>query len=103
MIKTKLMQTVLPRGGHAWLVDGYLNQERTRKVIDRSTNETISSSKETRLLVHCNWGWGGYRDGYFYPGVFNSNNPINLRSTDVEDNTRGYYKHKVKNIVNAYK
>lgn len=90
------------RGGHAWLVDGYLNQERIRKVIDRKTNETISSSKETRLLVHCNWGWGGLSDGYFYPGVFDSNNSVNLRSTDVEENTPGYYKHKV-NIVNTYK
>lgn len=91
------------RGGHAWLVDGYLNQERTRNVVDRKTNKTISSTKETRLLVHCNWGWGGYRDGYFYPGVFDSNNPVNLRSADVEENTPKYYKHKVKHIVNAYK
>lgn len=91
------------REGHAWLVDGYITQERTRKVINRETNETISENRETRLLVHCNWGWGGYRDGYFYPGVFESYNSVNLRSTGVNESTPGYFKYMIKNIVNVYK
>jgi hypothetical protein len=49
--------------GHAWAIDGYLNQKRT--II-----EDGQSYYEYRTLVHCNWGWNGSGNGYFVSGAF---------------------------------
>lgn len=43
--------------GHGWVVDGYI--------------DTIKNNIET-LYLHCNWGWGGYHNGYFLADVFNA-------------------------------
>lgn len=40
-------------GGHAWVVDGYFYTSGI-------------------LLFHVNWGWNGYRDGYYDYGIFDS-------------------------------
>lgn len=40
-------------GAHAWVIDGYLYSQSV-------------------LLFHINWGWNGYRDGYYDYGVFDS-------------------------------
>ena len=58
--------------GHAWVIDGSINQTRTTKIIDNSTGETINSSTEERLLLHCNWGWHGKCNGYYVSGIFNT-------------------------------
>ena len=50
--------TVSYTGGHAWVYDGYVS---------------ASSGGTTSNLLHCNWGWGGYQDGYYISGAFNSN------------------------------
>lgn len=49
--------TVSYTGGHAWVYDGYVS---------------ASSGGTTSNLLHCNWGWGGYQDGYYISGAFNS-------------------------------
>ncbi len=46
-------------GGHAWVIDGY---------------QGVSNNH-----YHCNWGWDGYHNGYFYltaltPGSYNFSN-----------------------------
>ncbi|WP_036879844.1 C10 family peptidase [Xylanibacter oryzae] len=43
--------------GHAWVIDGYINQ--------------VKNDKESKY-VHCNWGWGGDRNGYFLSDVLNA-------------------------------
>ena len=43
--------------GHGWVVDGYIH--------------SIKNNQEA-LYMHCNWGWGGYRDGYFLSDVLNA-------------------------------
>ena len=35
-------------------------------------NEISPEGKEYNLL-HCNWGWNGYKNGYYYCRVFNTN------------------------------
>lgn len=73
--------------GHAWVVDGAEGQKQTRiervyeyigkdthpsDPIDPAEWKMISetSSTATREYVHCNWGWGGSNNGYFFHGVF---------------------------------
>lgn len=43
--------------GHAWVVDGYI--------------DSIKDNKESYYL-HCNWGWGDDKNGYFLSDVFNA-------------------------------
>ncbi|MDR3286833.1 MAG: C10 family peptidase, partial [Prevotellaceae bacterium] len=49
--------------GHAWVIDGYLTQRRT-------VTYELSTYYEYQNLVHCNWGWSGYGNGYFVSGAF---------------------------------
>lgn len=43
--------------GHAWVVDGYIDQ--------------IKNRKETKY-IHCNWGWNGLHNGYFLSTALNA-------------------------------
>ena len=47
--------------GHAWVIDGYIKRE---FVSDRGV------VKDSKTLIHCNWGWAGDCNGYFTSGVF---------------------------------
>lgn len=49
--------TISYTGGHAWVYDGYV---------------LASSGGSKSDLLHCNWGWGGVRDGYYISNAFNS-------------------------------
>lgn len=50
---------VIPKyvDGHAWVVDGYIRQRQ---------------NGEVTKYIHCNWGWGGLRNGYFLSDVLNA-------------------------------
>ena len=55
--------------GHAWVIDGY-KKVQTIKIGKNSNGEIVSSSvASTNQYVHCNWGWGGYCDGWFTTGL----------------------------------
>lgn len=43
--------------GHGWVIDGYIDS---------------CKNNEESLYVHCNWGWGGTRNGYFLSDVLNA-------------------------------
>ena len=89
-------------GGHAWLIDGYL-QICTPVYIymngSITTNYYISNT-----LVHCNWGWPELGiDGYYYEGSFDSNSgPVTRAHTDTFG-TEGNFQYNVECIVNVYK
>lgn len=50
---------------HAWTVDGcsfcWKDIDNHKKGVDN-------------LFVHCNWGWGGTGNGYFYGPIFSPKN-----------------------------
>lgn len=88
--------------GHAWISDGYLKQERTIKKISLITNKVLETKTESRILLHCNWGWSGYCDGYFLSGVFDSHNsvirdPQETRSADSY--IPYYYQYEIRNML----
>lgn len=60
---------------HTWVIDGYVKQMRTGRKEGEKTGQYYGSKSETREFVHCNWGWDGDYDGYFYPGIFSKNEP----------------------------
>ena len=58
--------------GHAWVVDGYIDQ--------------FKNNIETKY-IHCNWGWGGSRNGYFLSSSLNAEeNPV--YNDDISSRTR---------------
>lgn len=66
--------------GHAWVGDGYMTRKK------KKGTKTI----QTIQYIHCNWGWGGYRDGWAIAGVFDprdtSSDPIiDTRSSNSDD------------------
>ncbi len=50
---------------HAWVIDGYKKQV----LYHIETNKAV----QERTLVHCNWGWRGRCDGYYYSKLFDLN------------------------------
>ncbi len=86
------------KGGHAWLIDGYLKQKQvmsityacypksqvptphTRAGIPQTITHSFASYRE---FFHNNFGWDGTSNGYYTTGVFDSNN-----GADLPSNTR---------------
>lgn len=54
--------------GHAWVIDQCIHQEQK---LYNGKGEYVMT--DNRILVHCNWGWGGTDDGYYFDGVFDTN------------------------------
>ena len=64
--------------GHDWVIDGYKDVYRVWGVYNNFYDENYNlirqepagerKEQETRWL-HCNYGWGGTGNGYYYGGV----------------------------------
>lgn len=63
-------------GGHSWVIDGYRKELRYGAKYGEETGNYYGQEVEERAMVHCNWGWSGLHDGYFYSGIFDSHNPV---------------------------
>lgn len=58
-------------GGHIWVVDAILTQERWEYTTFRrqeglETKPGLERRRARGYLLHCNWGWGGNSDGWYY-------------------------------------
>ena len=84
--------------GHSWVYDQCKGQYRIRKVIDKNTREVLRSSKEVRMLVRCNWGWGGISDGFYLSGSFNTSDDKGLitKATELSSEEPGFYQYALK-------
>ena len=92
-------------GGHAWVIDRYICQYRHKIIKDNTTGNEISKTREDRRLVHCNWGWGGDSDGYYFSEAFDTNSgrietqsPMN--ATRTTEGTDYYYQFNIKMVTN---
>jgi hypothetical protein len=54
-------------GAHAWVVDGSVYQKRTRP------GDNGETQTERRFMLHCNFGWGGTANGYYFSEAFSPN------------------------------
>ncbi|MGM9746108.1 MAG: C10 family peptidase [Paludibacteraceae bacterium] len=71
---------------HGWLIDGYRNQ--LQICTKYKNNQKVSETYKSRLLLHCNWGWGGTCNGYYVSGIFDANTgPIEVDSIDASITT----------------
>lgn len=69
---------------HSWVIDEYRVRYRKGEKVGEKTGHIYDTISESKKYLHCNWGWDGYNNGYFYSGIFNSNNPISLTSRSSE-------------------
>lgn len=58
--------------GHRWLAHGLLERARTISTYN-SDNVLVSEREESVWYPLCNFGWGGYGDGYYLSGAFDTN------------------------------
>ena len=64
--------------GHAWVCDGYIDYSYTMEIWEVSTLaqlppaqwELVSSDIIERHVLHFNWGWDGYCNGYYNFGIY---------------------------------
>ncbi|HJB43312.1 MAG TPA: C10 family peptidase [Candidatus Coprenecus merdipullorum] len=79
--------------GHTWVIDGYLDQFRTGSRYGAETGKYYGpAGSQSRTLVHCNWGWGGLSDGYYYAGVFATNEgPVIYDEISLQGESDGDY------------
>jgi len=95
------------RGGHAWLIDGYLNRSRQVQTIyerrNMATGALMSSytvySYEYSKLLHNNWGWGGSKNGYFIESAFFNSNLTGEDSSTKSDADGNFQYQKRINII----
>ncbi len=91
------------KGGHVWLSEGYLLQERYIEYYNSDTKELIAREKESMYLLHCNWGWDGVYNGYFYEGVFKAYNPVDTTNTPVlQGSTPLYFQYELEQIADVH-
>ncbi len=58
-------------GGHAWVIDGFIDRNRSKKDYN-SDGVIVNTTIETQRLMHCNFGWQGGCNGYYTSGIFNT-------------------------------
>ncbi len=59
--------------GHSWVADGWLYRTRIVYSIYNDGSKKKYMTQGQRL-VHCNFGWGGTANGYYYYGAFDLRN-----------------------------
>ena len=64
--------TVGTKKNHAFNLDGWL--ERSRTTTNYYSDGSINVSTHGDNLIHCNFGWGGTANGYYYYGAFDLRN-----------------------------
>lgn len=73
--------TIKHTGGHVWVYDGYISANKDGK---------------QQNLIHCNWGWGGNKNGYYLSKVFDTNSGPEIPDYQITDPTEtSYYKYKL--------
>lgn len=82
-------ESISEYGGHAWVIDGYCNMQCTAT----NKNDKTDVQTFTTNYVHCNLGWGGYKDGYYIDKVFTTNIGANVSDKKVEELARSAYEN----------
>lgn len=82
--KTFLGITTGYAGGHAWVYDGYMITKIKYIGVEFYHSE----------LLHCNWGWGGSKNGYYLSKVFDTSKAY-IEDEPDEYNEGRNYKYKL--------
>lgn len=78
--------------GHTWIVDGHIKQIREGRKVGEESGDFHGTVGESREFVHCNWGWNGNDDGYYYSGIFNTENPAPYKTPTTKSSEESNFK-----------
>ena len=88
---------------HQWNIDGWLYRMRYIKSYYRNGTTSISSKEQVpQTLIHCNFGWNGLCNGYYFSGSFNTTTkPVDQESgiDNVEGTQDGNYTDDLRMIT----
>ncbi len=64
-------------GSHAWNIDGYkvITRNAIFEKLKGGAWQCNVTQKQTRNMVHCDFGWGSSWNGYYVSGVFDTRDP----------------------------
>ncbi len=74
-------------GGHAWIIDGW--NEYTTQCWETTYGPNGKINPERLIeetyycLLHCNYGWGGKCDGYYFDGLFDTTKALGSNRSDA--------------------
>lgn len=87
--------------GHAWVIDQIMTRVRTKTPYVDGVPQ--GETKEYEHLVHCNFGWNGNDNGFYYSKKFNTNeDPVTRATTTKKYGTSGYYQYSLKMNTGIY-
>lgn len=79
--------------GHAWVVDGYTSYNVRCTTYTRTVNselwDILDQTEDYHEYIHINWGWYGNCNGYFFAGVFETD------EAEEYDNTANAYLNSI--------
>lgn len=87
--------------GHAWVIDQTMTRTRYKKIyVD---GEYQDKTQEYEHLVHCNFGWDGTDNGFYYSKQFNTNEgPVTRKTTTKTYGTSYYYQYLLQMNTGIY-
>ena len=92
--------------GHAWVIDGFKGLRREMLERDYETHEILKTTVQNIELVHCNFGWNGTDNGYYYDQAFATNEgDVDVPGTDLasenpEEGEAGNFQYNFHIITN---
>lgn len=87
--------------GHAWIIDSDLTQKRNIYTY-RYDGVLLKTEYETRSLVHCNWGWYGDADGYYFGNALKPAGGLVIGEKPPYGMGTVHYRYILKAIPNIY-
>lgn len=72
--------------GHAWVIDGGMYGLVTEILINPDTKISTSTTHHY-YYMHCNWGWNGECDGYYYNGFNVAGGPTFMEDIDISSSS----------------
>ena len=74
--------------GHAWVVDGIAIRTFYYPEMEDGQGNIIQLTGDSYNLIHCNWGWDGFHNGFFVYGALQ--NKYNLQTDGITSTPTGY-------------
>ena len=87
--------------GHAWVIDQVMTRTRDKKrYVDGVYQD---EAQEYEHLVHCNFGWNGSDNGFYYSKQFDTNEgPVTRKTTTKTYGTSYYYQYLLQMNTGIY-
>lgn len=76
--------------GHAWVIDQVMTRGRNKYTYIEGYKQP-GFERDYQTLVHCNFGWDGDKNGYYYSGKFEAYKGPVTRETDTTTTGISYY------------